>query len=198
MYQKFTDDELIEVYTSTIEYGQQPSKDLSAAIEAKGGIVAFKKLIETKEIQAEEERRIAKEIALLTTPDTDVTLIRSVITSTIFSNEQLDTIVSKRFANQILHFNNKIVDAKTIILAVAAGILAVCVGATICMLLTLLTPIIWLLIIPIIYFFDYLIIRIVTKKTASNIIVLLTAVVSTIASVILSTIIVSKFFLPAS
>jgi hypothetical protein len=198
MYQNFSDDELIEAYSTMIDYSGKPNLEMLSAIEKRGGIESFKRKIELNKINSAERNRITKEVYSLSSPETNLDFIKRLITSNVFSREELERLIEIKFFEHQAMLKNNAVSSKTIIVSIAAALLSCVIGAIIFILLmAFLTPMLLLAYIVPVYIINYLIIRFITKKTRSNIIVFLTTLLSTIGSIVLGVNILS-LFLPAN
>lgn len=186
MYEKFSDEELIEAYKSMIAYSGEPNKEMLDIIVQRGGMDAFKrKMEEVKTIEAE-KKRIAQEVFSLCGPGADVELVKKLITSDIIAKKELDEFVGFKFFEFQSILQDKAITKKTIAGSLIGGLVACIVGAVVwCLLFQYLPPVFFYAYIVVIYFVDYLVIRLITKQSRMNVIVFITTFLSTIASIIL-------------
>ena len=196
MYKKYSDEELIEVYSSMIDYSGELSKEMLNEIESRGGLEIFKKKILKNNILAQEINRISKEVYSLTSNETNIEFIKKFITSDILTENELNELVEKKFFSYELINKNKTINSKIIFSSFVAAITASIVGAIIFTLLIIyLTPVFIYFIIPI-YIINYLIISLITKKTRANLVVFIATFLATIGSIFLG-LYFAGFLLPA-
>ncbi|MGC4104486.1 hypothetical protein [Ferruginibacter sp.] len=194
MYEKFTDDELIEAYQSMMEYSGQPNDEMRKAIEQRGGMEIFIQNIAHKKTITAEINRISKEIYQLVSPETNAGFIRQFIKSDILSKEALDDLVEQKTHYYQSILENKKVDSKTFMHTAFAAIAACIAGAIIvCLLLHFITPVFLYFVVPV-YIINYLIIWAITKKTRANIVIFIATLLATIFSFISGGVLAGLFF----
>ncbi len=168
------------------DYSGKPNDELLFEINKRGGLALFENQIEEKKYKQLEIQRINKDVYSLMAPEISVQFIRKMVTSEIFTEEELDKIIENRFVEYAAILKTKEVNSKTIITGISASIASALIGAAVllcCM--RYITPIFYFFI-PIIYIINYTIIRLVTKQTRSNWFIFIITLLSTIASLILS------------
>ena len=196
MYEKYSDDELIDAYSSMLDYSGEVSSEMSNAIELRGGLENFKKKIERRKFLTEEINRISKEIYSLTSSETNVEFIKKFITSTILTKDELDQLIESKFSQYQSINENREINSKTFIISLAGMLTACIIGAIILsLLIAFLTPVFLYFIVPI-YIINYLIIKFVTKKTRSNLVIFIATLLATIGSIILGIYLAGTFLLP--
>ena len=185
MYKKYTDEELIEVYTSMIEYSGKANTEVLHEIELRGGLDNFKRRIEQKAIIEQEKSRISKEIFSLTSTATDAEFIKSLVTSDILSKEQVDELVENKFASFQAFNKNRQINSKTIIGSIIGIVVGTILGGWLLYVISKkLDGIYYFLIVPI-YIINYLIILLITKRTRTNLVVLIASILATIGALVL-------------
>lgn len=185
MYKKYTDEELIEVYTSMIEYSGKANTEVLQEIELRGGLDNFKKRIEYKATIEQEKNRISKEIFSLTSTATDAEFIKSLVTSDILTKDQVDELVENKFASFQALNKNRQINSKTIIGSVVGIIVGTILGGWLLYFISKkLEGVYYFFIVPV-YILNYLIILLITKRTRTNLVVLLASILATIGALVL-------------
>ncbi len=194
MYEKFSDEELIEAYKSMLAYSGEPSKEMQDAIEKRGGMDVFKHEMEIHKMFQDEKKRISHEVFALCGPGADVELVKKLVSSSLLSKEELDVFVEDKFVAYQAELKNKMVTKQTVWRSVIGGIVSCIAGAIIwCLLFVFMSPVIVFLFLPVVYFLNYLIVYLITKQTRKNIIVFITGLLSTIISLILAIYLMQNF-----
>ena len=185
-YKKFSYDDLIESYTNLIEYSGKANPEILEEIENRGGMELFQYAIEYKKQYRNELNRISKEVRELSNDYKDLDFIKQFVKSNILNEEDLNSYVEQKFNENQKIIADKVINSKTII----GSLIGTFIGAFLGFLFLLLTSFffkafIYFLII-VAYLICYFSIRILTKQSASNIVVLISAVIGTIISVALT------------
>jgi hypothetical protein len=198
MYDKYTDDELIEAYTSMIDYSGNANVDILMAIQLRGGLEAFKNKIERKKIVGQETKRVSDEIYPLITSSTNADFIKKVITSDILTKNELNELIEKRVLQYQSFNKNREINFKTIAESISGVVVASIVGAGIsCLIIVFLNIGLLIFFVIPIYIINYVIIRLITGKTRSNLIVFLATLIATIDSILLG-LYFAAYFLPST
>ncbi len=197
MYEKFSDEELIEAYKSMLAYSGEPSKEMLDAIEKRGGMDVFKHEMEIHKMFHDEKKRISHEVFALCGPGADVELVKKLVTSEIIAKKELDEFVQLKFFEFQSIEQDKAITKKTIVGSLIGGLVACVVGAIVwCLLLQYLPPVFFFGYIVVVYIVDYFIIRLITKQSRRNVIIFITAFLSTMASVLLGAYLLKTVFHP--
>lgn len=185
-YKKFTYDDLIESYTNLIDYSGKANPEILEEIENRGGMEKFQQAINEKKQYRKEINRIAKEVYELSNDYKDLEFVKQFVKSDILNQEDLNNLIERKFnENQKIIADRKI-NSKTIV----GSIIGCLIGSILAFLFLLLTALFFKAFIYYLIIFAYLIcyfsIRLITKQSASNIIVLVSAVIGTIISITLT------------
>lgn len=193
MYEKYSDDELIEAYSSMIEYSGEINKEMSTEIEFRGGLESFKKKIEQKNIIVQETKRISAEVYSLTSPETNLEFIKKLITSNILTQEQLNELIENRFLQYQVINNDKAITPRTILGSITGIILSIILSSLLLFfVIKQLQGFFYVLLIPT-YILNYFIIKFITKQTRVNWVIFVATFVATVASAIVSLYITGVF-----
>ena len=184
-YLSFSDDELIEAYTSMISYSGKITDDLQFAIDQRGGMESFKKQMGYKKIHQQEIKRISGEVFALTSEETNVDFVKKLITSNILSKEELASVVEKKFKESQEYKKDREVSTGTLTKSLLGLLAGLIVGGTLWALsIYFFEEVYYLLIVPI-YIINYFLIRLITKQSRANPVVFLACLFSTVGSVVI-------------
>lgn len=183
-YKRYTDDELLEVYKTNSEYSSIGIAELDEEISSRGGLEALLKKKEERRVAPNEIRRITNEIFALNTKDMNPDFLKTVIKSDILPEEQLHKVIEEKYKLAEDYRNNKMIKSRTVAGSLAGiAVSSVVVGALWMLQLAYLNAAYYFNII-IAYFICYGIIRLITKQSASNAVVLIAAVLATATSIL--------------
>jgi hypothetical protein len=181
-YHKFSAQELAEVYSTTMANYGKVEGELLQEINNRGGEIQLKQQISDAKKMAIERQRIAKEVGQLTNDAMDIGLIKKFIQSEFFSPADLEQEIDKAHYYIKQAQDNRKINAH-VVAGCAVGIVA---GTTLgCLLIYLQVLYFPLFIYPsllVIYGMAYFIIRLITKRSAANLLVLISALIATILS----------------
>lgn len=180
MYKKYSDNDLIIAYSTMMATSGKLSSDLADEIEKRGGLEFFKRKLALRKSHPEEVSRLTKEIQSLTTPETDWQFVRTLLNSDFMSKEDLDIFVKNVFDEfKSISIDKKI--TKDVIIKSLIGFFA---GSIISglfwwgILYMFHEPFIFL--IPLVFIIGHLIIKIITKRSAKNRVVLASSILSAV------------------
>jgi hypothetical protein len=186
MYKNYSTEELINAYTTMIEYSGKATDTMLSAIEERGGIESFKAQIELQKSGRLEINRITKEVYSLSSSETNVEFIKKLITSDFLSREELDKLIEIRFLKHQAFLQNKAITSKTIIGGLAGAVISCIIGAIAWgFLMIYMTPMFFYFYIIVVYIINYLIIKFITKQSRSNLAVFIITFFATIGSILL-------------
>ncbi len=185
IYKNSSDADLIEAYDSMMSYSGSINNDMKEEIERRGGMDIFRKKIETIDLRNKEKQRIGEAIFPLCDEATNADFIRQFIQSDIFTKEELDAIVEKKFNTYRQMRTDKKVDRSSVIksitgIALGSIFSGVMYGAAINFYFSSL----YILPIPI-YIFCRLILRSVTGQSRNNRVVFLSTIIAFIFALVL-------------
>lgn len=192
-YSNYSDDELIEAYTTMIAYSGEPTIHMQMEIDERGGIDNFKRKINLNQTRAKEQNRIYKEVYRLVSNETNYEFVRKFISSDIFSESELDEIVQRKFSQISTSKQNLSITSRTIwgcIIGMVCGSIASSIVSVFLIQYSL--PLTLLVIIT--YLICYGIIWLITKQTRNNILVFVTAFLATVISLFLDFYIQARVF----
>lgn len=184
-YSKFNTKELIEIYTNTMTNYGKVEGDLLEEINNRGGIATLEQQAEQYHRIATERTRIIREVIQLTGSGTDATFIKQLIQSDLLSQEELDSLVENTYQQQKNTIEHKQINAKTIVGCLLGFVIGSILGGLICFAQLYYWGEVYYATFVASYAVAYLPIRIITKKNATNPLVLITALIASIVGTIL-------------
>ena len=114
MYKKFTNDELIEAYSTMIDYSGKADETILKEIEQRGGLEKFLEEIEQKNINKLESNRVLNELIKLNKDGFSLEEIKANITSEIWTKQHLNAFIENRYIKHQLFLNDKSIDKELI------------------------------------------------------------------------------------
>ena len=190
-YSKYSDDDLIESYTTMIDYSGKADDALLKEIEHRGGIDSFLKRIENKKTNHKEINRIVKEVHTLSKDYSDLEFIKKFISSDILSQQELDELVAIKFKEHQDMLVDRKIDSKTIIGSVIGTLIGSFLGFLFLVLCLYLFDAFLFFTIVGAYIICYVAIRLITKKSRNNAAVFIASALGTIIATILTFITIS-------
>ncbi len=184
MYTNFTNEELIEAYSTMIDYSGKANETILTEIENRCGLEKFLQEIEQKKINKVESDRILNELIKLNKEGFSLEEIKTNISSEIWTKQHLNAFIENRYIKHQLFLNDKTIDKELISKSLIGMILASIAGTGILLLSALVFKFAHFGLLLPVYFVSYLIIRGYTGKTHNNGIVFLAGLIATIISAV--------------
>ncbi|OYU84487.1 MAG: hypothetical protein CFE24_06240 [Flavobacterium sp. BFFFF2] len=128
MYSKFTNEDLIEAYSSMIDYSGKADESILIEIENRGGLEKFLQEIEQKKINKVESDRVLNEIIKLNKEGLSLEEIKSKISSAIWTKQHLNAFIENRYIKHQLFLSDKTIDKELISQSLIGMILASIAG----------------------------------------------------------------------
>jgi hypothetical protein len=181
-YSNYSDDDLIEAYSSMMNYSGKITDELSIEIEKRGGIENFLFHIEAQNLDKIEAARILKEIIGHMKNGLDYESIRTNVQSKIWNKEKLDYFVATRFDREW----SKVVDQTIYSSTISGCIHAFIIGSVLSSLIYACS--IWVdfkIISPVLvvnFYVTYLFAKLFTGQSRNNFLIFITCLLATIAS----------------
>jgi hypothetical protein len=183
-YKNYSDDELMEILKTNKDYSEKSIPELDEEINNRGGIELMLKQQQKRKIIPNEIRRITNEIFSLNAEGINADFLKTVIKSDILPEEQLHKVIEEKYKLAEAYRNNKKVKSRTIAGSLAGiAVSAVVVGGLWMLQLAYMKNVRYISIV-VAYFICYGIIRLITRQTASNAVVLIAAVLATGISIL--------------
>jgi len=192
MYSKFTEDELIEAYSTMIDYSRKANDAILKEIDERGGLDKFLQTIQQKEINKKESDRVLNELINLNKAGKDLEMIKKDISSEVWTKQHLNAFIENRYIRHQLYVNDKTIDKELISRIIIATIFATFSGIGIFVLSFIIFKYFYFVSLVLVYFISYLIIKGYTGKTNNNGAVFLGGLISTIISILIALLIWNK------
>jgi hypothetical protein len=184
-YKSYTDEELINIHSNISGYSQEAQEALAIVIQNKGGMDELVRRMKEKQIVADEINRIRKETAEFGSQGVDASFIKNVTSSTILSSEQVNEIIENKYAAVELELEDKKIKPRTIFGSVIGTVIASLIGGTLWGLQMIYSKRIFYILFLGLILLCYGILKLSTKQTKKNTIVLVATAISIILSVLL-------------
>jgi hypothetical protein len=182
MYDKFSESELIEAYTTMIDYSGKANSEMLQEIENRGGLDKFLETIKQKEINKRESDRVLNLIIQYNREGLTFEEINQKIVSEIWTEQHLNAFIENRYIRHQLFLNEKSIDREVISGSILGILIASIAGSAIWICSFLILKSIFYPVLIGIYLICYLIIRGLVGKSRNNIVVFIASFISTIIS----------------
>jgi hypothetical protein len=183
-YKNYSDNELMEILKTNKDFSEKSIPELEDEINNRGGIELMLKKKEERRIIPNEVRRITNEIFSLNSKEINADFLKTVIKSDILPEEQLHKVIEEKYKLAEAYRNNKKIKSRTVAGSLAGIAVSTVVVGVLWMLQLAYMKNVYYIGIVVAYFICYGIIRLITRQTASNAIVLIAAVLATGTSVL--------------
>lgn len=194
-YKHYTDEELMAIHINLDGYSQEAQEALNLVIGSKGGMEALVQRLEQKKIVEREIQRIRKETASFGGRGVDATFIKQVTSSEILPAEKVTEIIETQYAAVEIELEDKKIKARTIIGSLIGAVIASVVGGVLWGLVMIYAPTIsiyiTLLLLIGLTLLCYGVIKVSTKQTKRNIIVLIATIISIILAIFIGSLLSS-------
>lgn len=192
-YETLSNSELYQMHLNAADYSDAAKEALAVVILQRGGVENLRKETEHQNFQLQEEQRIAWETRRLAQGGTSVDFLKKVITSSHLPQEDVAAIIERTYKEVDLDYADKQVKPRTIMGSVVGGAIASVVGGGLWGLLLVQTH-------RIIYFFiaglallSYGLIKLFTKQSKENVVVLVATILSVAGALLIGQIIFDQF-----
>jgi uncharacterized phage infection (PIP) family protein YhgE len=194
-YSKYSDDELIDSYSTMLDYSGKANAEILAEIQSRGGLDSFLKQKELKEKNKKEVGRISKEVhdACKNYVGADLDFVKHSITSDILSNEDLSYLIERKFVEHKATLADKEIDSNTIVGSVTGILVGSALGSIFLIIcIVIFNSIVYFPLVGV-YIIAYQTIKFITKKSRNNIVVFVASFISTILALLIA-IFVARLF----
>jgi hypothetical protein len=182
-YSKYSDEDILETYNSMLEYSGRADKDLMIEIESRGGLEKIKLNENGRNIVPDEVKRINRLVLHSYKIEPDQDMIRNAISSSVLSPDELSQVIDAALLNAKSYYNDKKIDAGTIIRCLIGVAISAVAGAWFWCFSIMITGEMMYILITVIYLISYLITRLLTRKSRNNVLVFLAGFVATLIAI---------------
>lgn len=192
-YETLSDEELYTIYTNKEGYSLEAQEALTIVIQKKGGLDELIHRLQEKQAYTTEVDRIGALATALARQNIDKEDLKRRISSTILSPEKVNETIQRAYTLVALDNEDRKIKPRTLVGSILATIVASAVGGIGCGLVYVFAPGIYLKIIIILLIglilLCYGIVKLFTRQSKKNIVVLTATVVSVVLSLFLGQIV---------
>lgn len=174
-YNKLKDKDLLESYTTAMDYSGKADKNLIAEIKNRGGIEKLKGIVNAQNIIPNEIKRLNKLIIDFYNQGKTPIEAKSEIESEILSQDEKNKLIDNGYQNLEKNKKDISINTRTIIGSVVGFLIAVIIGAAISYYTAATSGKIVYAIPAIIFVISYIIIRVLTGQSKNNWVVFVTS-----------------------
>ena len=186
MYGKYSDEDLVEAYSTMVDYSGKPNAEMLKAIDDRGGLEKFLNDIEFKKKHQSEIGRIRKQVEEFCKNGATLETLKDAIKSDTLSENEVDNVVQKKCAEYQFHVSNTKITAKTIYGSLIGFVIGTILGSLFLILAYWFFTTLILFPIVLTYIICYFTIKFFTKQSRSNAVVFVASFLATIASMLLA------------
>ncbi|MBL0145983.1 MAG: hypothetical protein IPP48_09640 [Chitinophagaceae bacterium] len=184
MYKNYKDEDIIRAYSTMMSTSGEITSDLANAIQNRGGIDYFNRIMELRKSQPLEISRLQNEVQSLTTSETSYDFVRNLISSKYLSMDDLNIFVKRIFDEQRASLFDKAVTQNTIVKSITGLILGSILGTLFWWGILYLFKQPFIFVIPVVFMISYFIIKNISKQSSKNPVVLLASILSALISLV--------------
>lgn len=184
-YENYSDEELLEIQSNSEKYSDEAIEAVNIVIANRGGKENFMKRLEEKRVLKNEIRRITNEIYSLRSKTTNADFLKTLITSNVLSQEEVHEIIDKKFAEFDAEVKDKSISSRTIIGSITGGAIASVIGGGLWGLEMIYSNAIFYLLLFGLLLFCYGVIKLFTRQSKNNIVVLIATILSFVLALII-------------
>ncbi|MDH7460728.1 hypothetical protein QEG73_05540 [Chitinophagaceae bacterium 26-R-25] len=182
-YRKYSDKDLLESYSTALDYSGNANDELLKEIDSRGGIDQVKKNVSQQNVIPNEIKRINQLVFVLYKSGGDTNKIKSSVTSDILTADQLNNTIEKAIIAADKYIKNHSINAKTILGSLIGMSVSVLVGAAILCYTVMQTGNFYYAIPFGIFIISYAIIWLLTKQNRNNVVVFIASFAAAFISV---------------
>ncbi|MDQ0593001.1 type IV secretory pathway VirB3-like protein [Chryseobacterium ginsenosidimutans] len=184
IYKNFNEEDLIVAYLYMIEHTGKINEEMIEAINLNFNYDEFLSKANKRTLLIKEKGRISFEVYRMVEKGDDLLFIMESISSQILNDKELEEFIVHKFKGFSLIKENKTIDQITIYKSILGVFISSIIGLLFFLIFVSVTNIFsFYLLIPL-YIVNYFIIKFLTGKTRSNIVVFLAVLISVIISTV--------------
>ncbi len=184
-YSEYSDSELLKVSSNIEDFTDEAKGALQIVIEKRGGIESFNERIRIQTETEDEIERLKSEISNLCYAGMEPSEITGKIESEYLSQNELAELVKAETENFKKSEADKNITLRTIIGSVVGMLIGTVLGGLLCGYILVYTSHFYFLTVVGYYLISYVFIRLITKQSKKNIVVLVSSGIGTILAIIL-------------
>ncbi|MBV4356319.1 phosphatase PAP2 family protein [Pinibacter aurantiacus] len=191
-YDKYTDEELFELHSAINDYSEEAKEAFDFIVAKKGGLEELQSRIKSKQIIKKEIERVRNEVTKAYVPGGEI-LLRETITSDILNSEELEQAIDVRQDELTREEIDKKITSRTVIGSVIGGLAASTVSGTLWGIFLIQTHRILFVMIFGIAALCYGIIKLSTRQSKQNKMVVISTAVSVALALLIGWLIFGAF-----
>jgi hypothetical protein len=184
-YDGYSDDELFEVYSELENYSDEAKDALNKIILRRGGLERLLTDQKEKQIISAEIERINNEVQKFYAPDVDISFLKKLITSDILSADKLNQIIDIKYSELEKELEDKKIKPQTLSGSIIGGIIAGIIGGVLWGLQMIYSKRIFTILFLGLILLCYGIIKLSTKQSHKNKVVLIATIIATIIALLI-------------
>lgn len=192
-YEECSDVELYQMHSRIDDYSEEAQEALKYMIENRGGL---EKLLEKYQYQVKienEKERIRQETERLYVNDANVDFLKNLITSNLLTSQEIQQIIETKFSELRLAHEDVKIKPRTVFGSLIGGILGSLIGGIIWGLQMIQMHRMFFILIAGLFFISYGLIRLFTKQSKSNTVVLIGSVLSVAGALLIGELLFAMF-----
>lgn len=184
-YIHYTDEELMNIHSNISDYGPEAQEALRIVIQKKGGYEALEERLKQHYLIQNEIKRIERETTVFGSKGVDASFIKTVTDSQFLPKSTIDQIIDNKHAEVQLELEDQKIKPRTIFGSIVGGTIASIVGGTLWGLSLIYSGRIFHMLLVGLVLLCYGIIRISTRQTRKNAVVLITTIVAVVLALLI-------------
>ena len=192
-FDKYSDLELYAINKDINNYSDEAKQALEVILLKRGGIDLIERKLKDEAVVQNEKRRVATEAATLRMNGVDAEFLKKTTTSSILSNEELNSIIDTNVAVAEFHLEDKKIDSNFIVKCILACAVASLFGGAFISLQFLYLGATSVLMVIGLALICYGVVKWVTKKSYNNAAVVIASLLAFVLSYLLGFLVYSIF-----
>lgn len=187
-YDSYSDEELMDIHSNMAGYSIESQEALHIVIQKKGGLDKLLKNLEEKQTIENEINRIRKETAITGSQNIDPAFIKTVTNSNILPAEKVKEIIDTKYKEIESELDDKKIKPRTIVMGSVGAAIASLIGGALWGLQLIYSHRIFFFLLAGLVLICYGIIKVLTRQSYKNLVVIIATIVSVILSVLIGTV----------
>jgi hypothetical protein len=192
-YEAYTDEELYHAYSNIGDYSEQAQEALNIAIQNRGGIEKLTERLKNIFQIKNEKERIRRETSKLYTTHTSLEFLQNLITSDLLPREATQQIIETTYFEVKSAEEDQKIKPRTVFGSLIGGILGSIVGGVLWGLQMIQMHRIFLFLIVLPLLISYGLIRLFTRQSKSNTMVLVATILSAVGALLIGQLLFAMF-----
>jgi hypothetical protein len=188
-----TDEELFQVYLAIDDYSDEAKEAIEMELRKRGGLDKVKAAYEVGRRLLQEQQRIMRDTYKLAEGGTDISLLKTLITSELFAPEQTHALVEEAYAQKMEEIADRKVKPRTVYGSMIGGLAGSIVGGLLWGILAIQTQRIFYFLFAVMALISYGLIRLFTRQSKENTVVAIATGASVIIGVIIGNLLYNWF-----